>query len=92
VAAFAILVSSAASSVVVNRTWPARVWRWMNVALSGANGELLAVLRRHLDEIAEHVVVAHLQRAHPVSSAVTRLQRRNHAAGFIAQAARLVER
>jgi len=36
VGAFAILVSSAASSVVVNRTWPARVWRWMNVALSGA--------------------------------------------------------
>ena len=91
-AALAIFASSAASSVVVKRTWPARVWRWMKVALSGAREQLLAVLRRHLDEIAEHVVVAHFQCAHAGLVGVTRLQRRDHAAGFVAQRARLVER
>ncbi len=63
-AALAILASSSPSSVVVKRTCPASVWRWMKVALSGARHQLVAVLRRHLDEIAEHVVVPDLQRAH----------------------------
>ena len=35
-AAWAIFASSSASSTVVKRTWLARVWRWMKVALSGA--------------------------------------------------------
>ena len=54
--------------------------------------QLLAVLRGHLDEIAEHVVVPDLQRAHAGRVGVARLQRRDHAAGFVAQRARLVER
>ena len=61
-AALAILASSSPSSVVVKRTWPASVWRWMKVALSGAAMQLVAVLGGHLDEIAEHVVVADFQR------------------------------
>ena len=48
--------------------------------------QLLAVLRGHLDEIAEHVVVAHLERAHAGLVGVARLQRRDHAARFVAQA------
>ena len=51
----------------------------------------LAVLRGDLDEIAEHVVVADLERAHGGQIGVARLQRRNHAAGFIAQRPRLIE-
>ena len=54
--------------------------------------QLVAVLRRHLDEIAEHVVVADLQRLHGRGVGIARLQRRDHAAGFVAQRARLVER
>ena len=77
---------------MVKRTWPASVWRWMKVALSGAREQLLAVLRGDLDEIAQHVVVAHLQRAHAGLVGVARLQRRDHAARFIAQRAGLVER
>ena len=34
-AALTIFASSSPSSVVVKRTWPARVCRWMNAALSG---------------------------------------------------------
>ncbi len=91
-AALAILASSSPSSVVVKRTWPASVWRWMKVALSGAAHQLLAVLRGHLDEIAEHVVVPDLQRAHAGLVGVARLQRGDHPARFVAQRARLVER
>ena len=91
-AALAILASSSPSSVVVKRTWPASVWRWMKVALSGARQQLVAVLRGHLDEIAEHVVVPDLQRAHAGLVGVARLQRRDHPARFVAQRARLVER
>ncbi len=54
--------------------------------------QLLAVLRGDLDEIAQHVVVAHLERADAGLVRVARLQRRHHAARFIAQRARLVER
>ena len=34
--AWLIFASSSESSTVVNRTWLARVWRWMKVAFSGA--------------------------------------------------------
>ena len=91
-AALAILASSSPSSVVVKRTWPASVWRWMKVAFSGARHQLVAVLRGHLDEIAEHVVVPDLERAHAGLVGIARLQRRDHAAGLVAQRARLVER
>ena len=91
-AALAILASSSPSSVVVKRTWPASVWRWMKVALSGGCEQLVAVLRGHLDEIAEHVVVPDLERAHAGLLGIARLQRRDHAARFVAQRARLVER
>ena len=91
-AALAILASSSPSSVVVKRTWPASVWRWMKVALSGARQQLLAVLRAHLDEIAEHIVVPDLQRAHAGVLGIARLQRGDHPARFVAQRARLVER
>ena len=73
-AALAIFASSSPSSVVVKRTWPASVWRWMKVALSGALEQLLAVLRGDVDEIAEHVVVPDLQRAHAGVVGVARLQ------------------
>ena len=91
-AALAIFASSAASSVVVKRTWPASVWRWMKVALSGGRQQLLAVLRGDFHEVAQHIVVAHFQRAHAGLVRVARLQGRDHAARFIAQRARLVER
>ena len=64
----------------------------MKVALSGAREQLLAVLRGDLDEVAQHVVVAHLERADAGLVRVARLQRRHHAARFIAQRAGLVER
>ena len=38
--------------------------------------QLLAVLRGHLDEITQHVVVAHLERAHAALVGVARLQAR----------------
>ena len=46
--------------------------------------QAFAVLRRHIDEIAEHIVVADLQRTHRCHVCVARLQRGNHAAGFVA--------
>ncbi len=52
----------------------------------------LAVLRRHLDEIAEHVVVADFEDAHGRGFGVAGLQRRDHAARLVAQRARFVER
>ena len=55
-------------------------------------GELVAVLRGDLDEIAEHVVVANFQTANAGRLGVARLQGGDHAARFVAQAARLVER
>ena len=45
---------------------------------------LLAVLRRHLDEVAEHVVVPDLERLDAGLVAVTRLQRGDDAAGLVA--------
>ena len=54
--------------------------------------QLVAVLSRDLDEIAEHVVVADFQSAHAGVVGVARLQRSDDAARFVAQRARLVER
>ena len=54
--------------------------------------EFIAVLRRDLDKIAEHIVVADFQTLNLGFLRITRLQRRHHAAGFIAQRPRLVER
>ncbi len=53
--------------------------------------QLVAVLGGDLDEIAEHVVVANFKRADAGLFGILRLQRGDHAAGFVAQAARLVE-
>ena len=86
-AALAIFASSSPSSVVVKRTWPASVWRWMKVALSGARHQLVAVLRRHFDEIAEHIVVPDLQRADAGLLGIARLQRGDRR-GAIRRAAR----
>ena len=54
--------------------------------------QLVAVLRRHLDEIAEHVVVPDLQALDAAVVGVARLHRGDHPARGVAQAARLVER
>ncbi len=54
--------------------------------------QLVAVLRGHLDEIAEHVVVANFQAADAGILGVARLQRGDDAARFVAQGAGLVER
>ena len=54
--------------------------------------QLLAVLRRHLDEIAQYVVVLDLENANAGVFGVARLQGGNDAARFIAQRARLIER
>ena len=54
--------------------------------------QLLAVLGRHLDEIAQHVVVLDLEDADAGVLGVARLQGGNDAARFIAQRARLIER
>ena len=64
----------------------------MNDALCGGVEQLVAVLRRHLDEIAEHVVVPDLQRLDAGRIGIARLQRGDHPARFVAQRARLVER
>ncbi len=53
--------------------------------------QLVAVLGGDLDEIAEHVVVADFERADAGLFGIFRLQRGDHAARFVAQAARLVE-
>ena len=62
-AALAIFASSSPSSVVVKRTWPASVWRWMKRRVERRGEQFLAMLRGDLDEIAEHVVVPDFQRA-----------------------------
>ncbi len=63
--AFRIRVSSVDSSTVVNRTWPAVVWRWMNRSDNGGDIILLGMGRRGFDEIAQHVVVLDLQARRP---------------------------
>ena len=54
--------------------------------------QLVAVLRRHLDEIAEHVVVADLERLDAGILGVARLHRGDDEAGGVAQIPALVER
>ena len=80
------------SSEVVKRTWPASVWRWMKVAFSGARHQFVAVLRGHLDEIAEHIVVADLQAFDAGVIGIARLHRGDDQARGVAQIAGLVER
>ena len=77
---------------MVKRTWPASVWRWMKVAFKRRRHQLVAVLRGHLDEIAEHVVVTDLQGLYAGLVGIARLHRRDHAAGLVAQRACFVER
>ena len=52
----------------------------------------VAVLRRHLDEIAEHIVVADLQALDAGLVGVARLHRRDHEPRGVAQIAGLVQR
>ena len=77
---------------MVKRTCPAKVWRWMKLALAGGPSSFSPCCGRHLDEVAEHVVVPDLERADAGLVGVARLQGRDHAARFVAQAPRLVER
>ena len=46
-----------ASSSVVKRTALPIVWRWRNSVRVLARHQLVGVLRRHFDEIAEHAIV-----------------------------------
>ena len=55
-------------------------------------GQALRAPRRHFDVIAEHVVVAHLERGDVGGRAVARLQGANQAPALVAQGHRLVER
>ncbi len=52
----------------------------------------VGVFRTHLDEIAQHIVVFDFQRADAGLLGVGRLQTRHHAARFISQSARFIER
>ena len=54
--------------------------------------ELVAVLRRDVDEIAEHIVVPDFQRADAGGLGIAHLQRGDDAARFVAQRTRFVER
>ena len=59
--------------------------------IEGRAQQLLAVLGRDVDEIAEHVVVADLQALDGGVIGVARLHRGDHETGGVAQIARLVE-
>ena len=63
------------------------VWRWTKVSLPGRLQQLLAGRLRHLDEVAEHVVVPDLQRAAAGLVGVARLERGDDAARLVAQLA-----
>ena len=54
--------------------------------------EPFALRLRHLDEIAEKVIVLELELLCSRHVAIARLQRRDHAPAFVAQRAQLVER
>src|SRR5215472_3813787 len=54
--------------------------------------QLFAVLRRNINEIAEHIVVPDFQRANAGGFGVAHLQARDHAPRFVAQRARPIER
>ncbi len=81
-----------AQLAVEKRIAPAMVWRWMKRVLPRRLQQVLAGLLRHLDEVAEHVVVLDAQR--PAAG----LRRRSALAGAamtrrrsVAQRAHLVE-
>ena len=57
----------------------------------GTGQEPLALGGRHLDEIAEHVVVLDLERADAGLLGIARLQTDDHVAGVVAQLARGIE-
>ena len=80
-AALAIFCSSSASSVVVKRMALASVWRWMNAR---PLGERRRLPRGDLDEIAEHVVVADLQRTDAGLARIAGLQPGNDPAALVA--------
>ena len=91
-AAEAMRASSSTSSTVVKRIAPAMVWRWMKVARMRGFSSASPCRLRHLDVIAEHVVVLDLERRDAGLVGVARLQRGDHAPALVAQRARLVER
>ena len=68
----------------------AMVWRWMKRAASFSS--LSACVAGHLDEVAEHVVVADLERGDAGLVAIARFERGDQAAAGVAQRAQLVER
>ena len=53
--------------------------------------QLVGVRRRHFDEVAEHRVVLDAERVDAGVLAVARFELRDHAAGFVAQLAHLIE-
>src|SRR5690349_4150909 len=77
-AAGAIVAPSAPSGVVVTRTSPGGLSRWVNVAERRAPMRF-SPWRRHIDEITEHVVVPDLQRADAGGFGVAHLQACDHA-------------
>ena len=83
--------SMSTSSAVEKRTALAIVWRWRNSSDERRLQQRLGVALRHLDEEAEDVVVAHLQRFDAGALDVVRLEPGHHAAAVLLQAARLVE-
>ena len=67
------------------------VWRWRN-SRDGAVMQLVGVLRRDFDEIAEHAIVLDLELGHAAFAAIARFQPGDDAAAFVAQRSRFVER
>ena len=90
-AAVAMRPSMSTSSAVVKRTALAIVWRWRKVCDRAARQQRLGMPCRHLDEEAEDVVVAHLQRLDAGRLDVAGLERGHHPAAVVREAARLVE-
>ena len=91
-AALAILASSSPSSVVVKRTWPARVWRWMKVALSGAARSLSPCCAVTSTKYPSTLLCRIFSARTAGRLGIARLQRGDDPARFVAQRARLVER
>jgi hypothetical protein len=87
--ALAMRLSRSASSVVVKRMAPAMVWRWMKRPASSRSAS--GIVRRHLDEIAEHVVVLDLQRPHAESPRHSQPAARRSPCGLVAQRPQFVE-
>ena len=90
-AAATMRLSVSTSSAVVKRTAPAMVWRWRKVCGQRLAQQRLGGAGRHLDVVAQDVVVAHLERLDAGLLDVAGLQRGHHLAAVVAQRARLVE-